>query len=229
MTNLQDGLGGGQAIEVTFSGTNTFLAGSITAKEVITSDISGTNVADFKNAIAAGSFQTNIFTGSTIVAKVSLDAALGSFAGLVEGTQVVLTGSANADTFTGSTFTAKVSVDAALGSFAGLVEGTTIAATGSVIATGIVSSRGHEALAAATGSPSVFTGVRAQYGQGTIGGGSHVWVVPGTSFKAAPFVVVSSDVGQLDGVTVGSVVAGSFNVRGDTASKTFSWMAIGSL
>lgn len=191
MTNLQDGLGGGQAIEVTFSGTNTFLAGSITAKEVITSDISGTNVADFKNAIAAGSFQTNIFTGSTIVAKVSLDAALGSFAGLVEGT--------------------------------------TIAATGSVIATGIVSSRGHEALAAATGSPSVFTGVRAQYGQGTIGGGSHVWVVPGTSFKAAPFVVVSSDVGQLDGVTVGSVVAGSFNVRGDTASKTFSWMAIGSL
>ena len=83
-----------------------------------------------------------------------------------------------------------------------------------------------------TGSPTVW-GNGMQFGVGTLGAGSTVWIVYGTPFKAAPvFVATSKNDSAINIIGAGSGTnqgAGSVNVLGTTASTTFNWVACGSM
>ena len=80
-----------------------------------------------------------------------------------------------------------------------------------------------------TGSPSAY-GLSAQAGQGTLTAGSTAWVAFPTAFKAAPYVVCTSDISTYaQPIGVGSSNTGSFFAIGKTASETFSYIAIGSM
>lgn len=109
--------------------------------------------------------------------------------------------------------------------------GTAEIGSGAVLAVNIsgqqVTSSKHAFVA--TGSPTVY-GNGIQFGTGTLGAGSDVWVVFGTGFKAAPVTVVSHNDGATTGIWVasGTANAGSVKVEGATASKAFNWMACGS-
>lgn len=78
-----------------------------------------------------------------------------------------------------------------------------------------------------TGSPPA-GGMCIQCGTGTVGAGSTVWVVFGNSFAAAPNVVAmynDTTLGYLAGSPIG---IGSVLITGETASKKFDWIAVGS-
>jgi len=78
-----------------------------------------------------------------------------------------------------------------------------------------------------TGSPPAY-GRSILSGEGTLGAGSSVWVVFGNAFAAAPHVVatyIDNTVAAICGSPIG---AGSVNILGETASKKFHWIAIGS-
>ncbi|RLG00036.1 MAG: hypothetical protein DRN49_03515 [Thaumarchaeota archaeon] len=81
----------------------------------------------------------------------------------------------------------------------------------------------------AAGSPTAY-GQSVQAGTGTLGAGSDVWVTFGTAFAASPTAVVATPLESLQSLFVetGSINAGSFYVQGETASETFSWIAVGS-
>lgn len=80
----------------------------------------------------------------------------------------------------------------------------------------------------ANGSPSAY-GQSVQAGTGTLGAGSDVWVTFGTGFAAAPEVVVTPTASLQDiFVEAGSTNTGSFYAQGETASETFSYVAVGS-
>ena len=83
-----------------------------------------------------------------------------------------------------------------------------------------------------TGSPAVW-GNGVQFGTGTLGAGSSVWVVFTPAFKAIPNVVVSNRnssainiIGTGSGTDIG---VGSVFVLGTTAATTFNWIAAGSM
>lgn len=83
-----------------------------------------------------------------------------------------------------------------------------------------------------TGSPTVW-GNGMQFGVGTLGAGSDVWIVYGTPFKAAPvFVATSKNDSAINILGAGSGTnqgIGSVHVLGTTASTTFNWVACGSM
>jgi hypothetical protein len=80
-----------------------------------------------------------------------------------------------------------------------------------------------------TGSPGIGN-TAIQFGTGTIGAGSSVWVAFGTPFAAAPqvFLTNTKTVSKVVNVVAGSTNAGSFFAEGEAASDTFSWLACGS-
>ena len=78
-----------------------------------------------------------------------------------------------------------------------------------------------------TGSPA-YGGTAQQFGVGTIGAGSNVWVSYGRPFAAAPASVVVTNTKSFGGLQVGSIGAGSFYCAGETAADTFNWIACGS-
>lgn len=78
-----------------------------------------------------------------------------------------------------------------------------------------------------TGSPTVY-GNSMQFGTGTLGAGSDVWVAYPTAFKAAPQVIVTANNSSLGAIAVGSITTGSFYAIGETASDTFNYIAVGS-
>lgn len=79
------------------------------------------------------------------------------------------------------------------------------------------------------GSPAGY-GQSIQCGNGTLGAGSDLWVAFPKAFLAAPTSIVCTGRSANTGfqVIAGSIVAGSFYVQGETASATFSWLAVGS-
>ena len=80
-----------------------------------------------------------------------------------------------------------------------------------------------------TGSPFA-GGNTAQFGTGTLGAGSSVWVVFGKAFAGTPQVTLTHHDGATTGVWVASGTrgVGSFQAAGATASRAFSWIALGS-
>jgi len=72
-------------------------------------------------------------------------------------------------------------------------------------------------------------GATVQAGSSTLSAGSNAWVVFGAAFASAPQSVVATDTKTAASlcVVLGSILAGSFYVEGQTAEDTFNWIAVG--
>ncbi len=79
------------------------------------------------------------------------------------------------------------------------------------------------------GSPTATYEANVQAGSGALTGGSVAWQVFPTAFTSVPAVLVtnSKTVSSDINVVAGSTTLGSFYAEGETASDTFTWMAIG--
>jgi len=78
-----------------------------------------------------------------------------------------------------------------------------------------------------TGSPVSF-GLSILTGEATLTAGSEKWVVFGDTFKSAPYFVATYSDGTVASLAGSPITAGSVRVVGETASKSFHWIAIGS-
>lgn len=235
MPGIVDGMGFEEIGQVGSQVASLWMTGSL----VVDDQISGANVYATTAVRTVTAVGTTLVSGATIVGT-NVSGVTAVYATTLNATTASGTTSSfsvhSGATFVGTNLSGVTAVYGTTGYFTTISGTTTNMVTysgnnavlaGSVLATGNVQSASRVLSPAGTGSPTTW-GRLVQAGSAATGAGSNLWVVYGTAYSAAAYAVASSaQTNEAILVPAGSMAAGSFYVETTTASKVFSWVAVG--